>query len=65
MILLRFTRIPGVAALVGSRELDEGPWRAVAASGDADLRARKIELGLIFRHGHVETDVLDAEEVVP
>ena len=53
----------GVVGLVSARQADERAGSAVAASGDFHLGARQIELGFVRLGGHVQGDVLDAQQV--
>ena len=54
----------GVAALVSARKGHQGSRIAAAAVSNLDLRAGKVELGLVLLHGHVQRNMLDSEQVL-
>jgi hypothetical protein len=53
-----------IRSLVRARERDEGAGASAAAVGDGDLGAGDVELGAACCGRRVQSDVLDAEEVV-
>lgn len=53
-----------VIGLVCTRKGDEGTRRSTAATGDLDLGAGQVELSATGAVGHVQRDLVDAEQVL-
>lgn len=53
-----------IAALIRPGERHQRAGGSIPSARDLDLRAGKIELGLVGLHGHVQSDLLDAKQIL-
>jgi len=54
----------GIVAPIRPGKRHQRPWGSVPSPRDLDLRAGKVELGLVRLHGHVQSNMLHAEQIL-